>query len=295
MLPFRRASTLTLMKRLLPAPVVLLVAALAGCDSDLPDRSEVEALRILGVRAEPPALADPGESELTALVADGQGARTYVWELCLVPGSPTDGFPCLDEAARFDLGDQPTATMAVPDLEPFLERAEEEGFTVDLEAGLDIQVKLIVGDETDREVTAIKRVRVSRRSDRNTNPVLEGIRVEGLAWSAGQAAGVRLGQEVVLSPVWDAESLETFEDDGQTFREDPLLSWFVEAGDLDRARSSGDRPRNAWRAPTRAELDERDDERREFSLWLVLRDGRGGIDWLERRIRLLDPEDGSPL
>ncbi|MGM0577723.1 MAG: hypothetical protein ACQEXJ_18495 [Myxococcota bacterium] len=268
----------------LPALAVLLAALVAaGCDSDLPEPSEVDALRVLGVRAEPPELRDPGESEVTALVADGEGEVSYAWELCLVPGAPTEGFPCLDEAARFDLGAEPTATVSVPPLDDFLAAPELRGFEVDLEEGFDVMVKLTVTDTTEREVTAIKRVKVSRREEQNTNPVLLGLRIDGEEWAEGQAAVVPPDQEVELLPVWDPESMEAFVDGNDDRREeDPLLSWYAEGGDFDKERTRGGVPDNTWTTPTLEDLDGRE----EIGLWLVLRDRRGGLDWLERRVRV---------
>lgn len=276
------------MQRLLPIALCAAVLAHVGCSGDLPKVSEVEGLRVLAICADPPELSDPGQATVRALVAGQTGVVRYQWELCLLAGNPTKGFPCLDEELRFDLGAEPEPSVAIPPLDPIVAAAEAAGFTVDLKNGVDVQVRLVVTDASDGRVETIKQLHISRRSDQNTNPALVGLDVDGLDWPADRGVEVALGQEVTLLPHADDALFQTYDDLGVDVEEEALYSWFAEAGGFQKDRSSGEFPDNKWTAPRRAELDGRVPPF-EIGLWLVLRDRRGGCDWLERRIRVVDP------
>ncbi|MCB9728133.1 MAG: hypothetical protein H6746_06605 [Deltaproteobacteria bacterium] len=277
------------------AALVGMLTAGLGCSGDLPDVSDVEKLRVLAVCADPPELSDPGESTLRALVAGETGDVVYHWELCLLGGDPTMGFECRDEDARIDLGSAVEPTVPIPDLDPILAAAEAAGYTIDIEDGVDVQVKVTVTDGSDIRAEAIKQLRISRKSDQNSNPALTGLDVDGVDWPADQGIVVRLGQEVTLLPHADEARLQRYDDQGVEVQEEALYSWFAETGSFQKDRSSGEFPDNTWVAPTRDELDDRVPPF-EIGLWLVLRDRRGGCDWTQRRIRVVEglPQAGAP-
>jgi hypothetical protein len=273
-------------RTLLIAMAATLQLALA-CGGDLPDVSDVEKLRVLAIRTDPPELADPGQATASALVAGQTGVVRYQWELCLLAGDPTAGFPCLDPELQFDLGTAPEPTVVIPDLDPILAAAEAAGFTIDIEDGVDVQLRLVVTDDSDGRVETVKALSVSRRADQNVNPALTGLDVDGVAWPSDQGVEVTLGQKIELLPQADESLFQSYDDFGTTVEEQALYSWFAEIGSFQKDRSSGEFPDNEWTAPLREELEDRALPF-EFSLWLVLRDRRGGTDWLERRIRLVD-------
>ncbi|MEZ4268889.1 MAG: hypothetical protein R3F39_21240 [Myxococcota bacterium] len=275
------------MQRMLPIALCATLLSLIGCGSDLPKVSDVEGLRVLAICADPPEFSDPGQSTVRALVAGQTGVVRYQWELCLLAGDPTKGFPCLDDELRFDLGAEPEPSVAVPPLDPILAAAEAAGFTVDIENGVDVQVRLVVTDDSDSRVETIKQLHISRRDDQNANPALEGLEVDGLDWAADRGIEVALGQEIELLPRADEALFQSYDDFGVEVEEQALYSWFAETGSFQKDRSSGEFPDNKWTAPLRDELDGRALPF-EIGLWLVLRDRRGGCDWLERRIRVVD-------
>lgn len=276
------------MQRLLPIALCAALLGTVGCGGDLPKVSDVEKLRVLAICADPPELSDPGQATVRALVAGQTGVVRYQWELCLLAGDPTKGFPCLDEELRFDLGAEPEPSVAIPPLDPILAAAEAAGFTIDIENGVDVQVRLVVTDDSDTRVETIKQLHISRRDDQNANPALVGLDVDGVDWPATRGIEVALGQEIELLPHADDALFQTYDDLGVDVEEQALYSWFAETGGFQKDRSSGEFPDNTWTAPLRDELDGRVPPF-EIGLWLVLRDRRGGCDWLERRIRVVDP------
>lgn len=74
-------------------------AALAGCAADVPKASQVEDMRVLAIRAEPPELlidrqdpATPQSVSFEALVADPRGLpMSYSWRFCPVESDQTCG------------------------------------------------------------------------------------------------------------------------------------------------------------------------------------------------------------
>lgn len=281
----------------MPKPVVLVLslAWVASACGDTFDRpSEILDLRVLGLRAEPPEIVLPtggayGLSEVSALVVGGEGEVSYQWQLCVVPGIPTQGYQCPDEAASFDLGAQPTASVLVPSLDDVIASPELEALHVDLSGGFDLTVRLTVHDETDKIVQAVKALSLAPEGTAlNTNPGLDGVawRVDGSKeehvelLADDEPLAISFEDALELLPSAADGSIETYEGPFGTIEEDLLFSWFADEGEFEKDRSSGTVPENVWSPP---ELDDDEDER-PVRLWLVLRDGRGGIDWLERQL-----------
>lgn len=68
-------------------------------------------------------------------------------------------------------------------------------------------------------------------------------------------------------------------------REEWLVSWFTTAGALASDRTRGLDESVAWELPRAGDAP---GHRRAF-VYLVLRDGRGGISWVAREVRLASP------
>jgi len=123
------------------APLALTLLA-ASCTRGFDPFNEVEKLRVLGIRAEPPALG-PGESaELTALVYEPDGDEiAYRWSWCPLPTTALNGYECLlDEQQFAALADQilPGAGELVPSFE--LSTEPEATFDYIVDPGLLQQV-----------------------------------------------------------------------------------------------------------------------------------------------------------
>ena len=273
---------------------LLLVAAgqiVAACGDDFSKSSEVEDLRVLGIRADPPEIEIPlgenfGVSSVNALVVGGEGEVTYTWTLCVAPGLLQLGVACLDESAIFELGHDETTTVLVPPLDDVLNSPELDELFIDLSAGFDISIGLQVSDESGKVIDAVKGLSLTASTTLNLNPTLDG-----LTWhledDEGEPTEVPRGSEplevdmdskVELTAMLAADAIETYEGLQGEDQESMLVSWFAEAGEFDQERSSDVNPDNGYSPP---ELDEGEEER-EVRMWLVLRDGRGGIDWYEQ-------------
>jgi hypothetical protein len=164
--------------------VALALAALgAGCGREFTAFNELDKLRVLGVRAEPPALGPGGSAVLEALVFEPDGDPiAWRWSWCPLAAGGQTGFECVLDEERlrqmadamlpgagalipsFDLGDGPEAEFRYP-LAPDLLRALCEAATSqelpafvplpDCSRGIDVSVRLEVsaGGET---VVAVK-------------------------------------------------------------------------------------------------------------------------------------------
>ena len=279
--------------------VVVIGFIASACGGDMAKSSDIVNLRVLAIRADPPEVKAPEGTDIAvvsvdALVVGGQGAVTYDWSLCLVPGVLTEGVLCLDEDAEIPLGQGRSASVPIPSLESVMANvpAEFQGFTIDLSSGLPVQVQLTVGDESDRTVTAIKSVIVSEHQDPNQNPVLDGLSLDGVELVAGEVTDLPVGiEEFELVPLWSETATETYVDDeGLEQTEGLLFSWYTddESTDFDKERSDERVPDNTLK-PGSFEVDD-EAVTRVITLWLVARDDRGGVAWLSRQLRIVRSE-----
>lgn len=239
-----------------------LTALATGCGFESADPAVVTDLRILAVRADPPE-AGPGDTvTMSALAADPYGnGRTigYTWGLCQLEIG--DGVSDCSLDTALVLSNDAQASVDVPtDI--------LDGVPSDF--GVDVFVLLVIeaGDETDE---AIKRVRITVDPS-NTNPTLDAVSVDG---DTGDPVTAIAGGKLVLEATATPESLETYEVDGQTLSEEMRFSWLITEGSLLRnvsysAEGTGETEWNLEAAPA--------------TLWVVLRDQRGGVDWTSRQL-----------
>jgi hypothetical protein len=253
----------------------------------------VERLRILGIRAEPPE-ADPfSEVTLTALTVDpaGEGRPlTCTWAVCLVDLGPAAAdIECPGGDNYFFGSDCATATLRMPELVAWL---AERGLDIqDLPDDLPIQdLPLFVGFEIDAgadRTRGIKRITVglTPAEDPNVNPVLSDLEVDGMA-VGDRVLSLPADAEVKVRPVSDETTRQTFRREGedQDQVEDFLFSWFSTGGEFADRRTildvdSRGNPLdvNRFRLPA---------EPGPVSVWVVVRDGRYGIDWKEHRFEV---------
>lgn len=248
----------------------LTAVLLAGCAEDPEERALVNQLKVLGMRADLPETQPGTTVTLDALVADPLGggrAVTRAWAICEV--DPAEGTASCAEPERLtSLGSGDTATLAIPaDALAMLPEAQQE-------SGIEIAVILTVtaGAESD---TALKRVRVSTRATPNRNPAFRELTIAGAIESPTM---VQMGSEVEVVAAADAASLESWVDAiGQPQVEEMRFTWLMTAGSLADAVSFGDAEGVAsttWTAEGAPSA----------TIWVVMRDGRGGIAWQERTV-----------
>jgi hypothetical protein len=282
--------------------VLALTSLLAGLGCEDPFRPEslVDRLRILGVRSDPPAVGLDDRASLEALVADPAGAGRAVtcsWAVCLLEISDfaTD-IPCPGPDAYALAGSGPTTELSMPDLVAW---ALERGFPLEPgrlpgKPGELESFPLIIGlrvDAGDESVRAIKRIelRLVEQDEPSTNPRLAGLEAEGqpigsepLVVSAGAGS-------VLLRPLADEDSRDWYTPPGsdEVQLEDFLFSWFSTTGEfeerwtvLDVSSAGSDLSENQFLLPA-GEIG-----LGEQRLWVVVRDGRFGVDWLAFDLRV---------
>jgi hypothetical protein len=268
---------------------MLLVVLVAGCASKGGDAETlVERLRLLAVQAEPPQATLEATVEFEALIVDPAGAGrplSVTWAVCLfdVPSSASDTFCSGPGSYQFG-GTGATATLSLPDLAAWV---AQRGIDLNKIVGdprlgdiyLLIGIEVSAGDET---IQAMKRLSLQLKPGEpvNHNPQITGLEMDG-ALLDSQPVSLVAESKHEFRPLVSEDSREWFipGDDEDEKLEDNLFSWYATGGDLSDGRTildtdndGNDLVINDWTAPN---------EPGPHSLWLVVRDGRYGIDWIE--------------
>jgi hypothetical protein len=289
----------------------------AACGPEFDPYFRVEALRVMGVRASKPWMK-PGEvATMDALVfSPGDGEVTYAWSWCPFSAGSSDAYECAVsyeelqgqveglgvQILPFELGNTPSIDFPYPVPPEFIRATcaalagqEVPDFVQlpDCEKGFDVNVKLVVR-AGEQEITSVKSVRLVIEPDgeSNQNPVLMGAAVKPMGAAVASATPLTPQPPVKLARDEDFDILALFEvssseafvdaDTGESRNESLIVSWFVQGGELD-PRRNGYLPPNdtieasnstTWRTPIMADFPEDTTE-----VFILLRDGRGGIDW----------------
>ena len=256
------------------AAALLVLALAAGCAPEFDEEQLVKDLRILGIRAEPPELRLGGPAptiNLDALVVDpGAPDRLRDWELWLCSA---DG-PLCDAASASALLRRDRTRLdeirhaLVPD-EDLLRRAHELYPQLDW---IPLTLELRVLQEGGPTVRGVKRLRLlgSTAELRAQNPRIETIKQGGAL--LGGPIPLPSCREVVLS-IWIRDpgighSLDLYTTRGSADLTSPPLD--MSTFDFPDLAVAWDPC--AQTGPTTGGA---------AFLWLVLRDGMGGIDWAE--------------
>jgi hypothetical protein len=314
-----------------------LVAALglAACTPDaFPVETNVDRLRVLGVTAEPADLR-PGESaRLSALVLDptrpGKGTTTF-WIGCDPDPFNLNRSSCSDPAVIDDpskLGDMTAlpagvkvigfnnqATYAAPrglfDVmaadDPrrvigttgqilLISVAEEVSPTAPME-----ELRAVFERVQRREVRSLVslfRVRISEDPERNKNPLVSRLDVDGEPWPAGARVMMKPAQKLRLDVDARDETFEPFT--AQTPRgpeartERVLVAWYSIGGRFSEERTAmREGVKTVFTAPGSKSFDPVPD-RRTSTMWTVLRDTRGGLAWSEFPLFICDEALPTP-
>ncbi len=264
--------------------------AVCGCSDPFPPDTLVDRLRILGVRAEPPDVDLSGQCSMDALVADPAGqsrALQYTWAVCMVQITGVAKDIQCPGPDSFVFGDSASADLSVPE---FVAWAQEKGFGMDLgdtdlppDMTLD-EIPLIIGLKISapdgEQVSAIKRVRLRLTDEAqvNSNPELTGLQKQGRDWT------VHLKDTVSLVPLVSDDSAQLYIPEGEQeeHAEDLVFSWYSTTGEFrdrwtvkDVSDAGEPLEENEWILP------EEEDQLGAQKLWVIVRDGRWGIDWAE--------------
>lgn len=261
--------------------VLILSVCFSSCSSDgLPNYFQLGGLRVLALKSDAPEIAPGATVTITPLISDlNAGARTlnYVAKACVDPGISVGATPSCDtdpaavtQSGSFVLsgnrytGAAPAFSVTVPatllalssDAEKFNGKSYLVLYTVS------------VGTES---TTAFRRIVGSTKATKNANPVIGGARIDGAAISELPSSEKEL-EPVITS---GAESYLFQNTDGatQTLEETLTVSWFISQGDLEYSRTDG-ATKNKY-TPSAAP-----DGTKPVFLVLVLRDDRGGVDWI---------------
>ncbi|MBN2799030.1 MAG: hypothetical protein JXX28_07770 [Deltaproteobacteria bacterium] len=283
---------------------------LAGCvvggadeprPRDLASSWEVDRLRVLAIRAEPPEAAPGTEVALEALVAGPPGLALpsdRVWLACAEAtplGCPLDpelltGEPTPDELVAAGLIGleprwAPTYTPSAELLSDADPRARENGVYVTAEVILLPEGGLEAGalDFNAVEV-ATKRIVVSETGAPNHNPPIRGWTVDGWPLPSGATALVTAGEAYELGidvPEDAPEAYQSMDTDGllRDYTEALYATWYATSGELLESWTLHPWHQATWIAPAV--------EGQEGVWWAVLRDRRGGLTWIEQPFRVV--------
>ncbi len=312
------------MKRLYVLP--LLLAACGG--QQLAQGYEIDRLRILAVRAEP---AEPGPGDVVtfeALVVHPDLAiESVVWFGCLAVDAGTygceldedlfeefedldpDNPPSDDELADLYerlveaglLGVEPgfAPTYTVPDdlLDTLTEEQRAEGMNLMLTVTATVAPTDRDFDDTLDAEIGFKRVPISLGETPNQNPDIASLSLDGQELLDDTVLEVERCACYDLEANLTAESIEDYvyvnsDQVSEDRTEEPYFTWYMTAGTPDIPFSL--HPYGiTWQASTSED---------EVSLWVVVRDRRGGMGWREQRLTLREPartleldDEGEPI
>jgi hypothetical protein len=292
--------------------LLLFVTLLGACGNDFAPRSEINNLRVLGIRATVPTLS-PGESaQLSALVAQPPPdvVTTLTWELCLATDDAQSKRACVEDP-RFPpiKGEGPTFDLAYPEplgvfvadicdqlrcaanpQAPGCDGGEPlnlpEGFSLPNcdQEGFPAKVRLSVSVPGEEDFVTIKTLYLrpplvdetvqTVRNDPNNNPLITRFEVEGVVPT------LKKGQEYAIQCEIDPEAVDSFTPKGSDSarKEEILFSWFVFGAELENQLTYFSETLSPLAEAQRNKITVAADAA-EVRVWCVIRDGRGGIDW----------------
>jgi hypothetical protein len=279
-----------------------LAACLAACAPDFELQSEIARVRVLAVKAEPAELAlDPGFSSipppvtLTALAVAPEGRTVNVtYALCRAgnayaaelecPGKdgvalPASQLNVLDptiQAALLEFANAGTGGTGdgPPDFNDPAVRQQ-------LEAGIPLFIGYEASDGSgtpEGVERGVRRLTLRLTTTPNRNPRLEDV----LRDDASLTGPLPANTEVVLRPRLAEGSAERFTGRDGEQTEQVFYSWFATgSGEVQQFRSlepvdgKAGNPTSKYLTPGEAQR---------VTVYVVARDGRGGVDWLERTV-----------
>ncbi|HEX4448684.1 MAG TPA: hypothetical protein VH044_18200 [Polyangiaceae bacterium] len=299
------------------ASLAVLTLVACGCSAEFDPSSRVTGLRVLAVKADSP-YASPGSTvQLTALAVDPAGRPLqWGWGTCVDPIS-SQVADCIDAVdwSTFEIEpDAPDHAVTIPpdaiDRMPASARARASVGVVTVVCPGDLSVNspalsiyatgalpFTCRDPatgralgTDEYVAGVKRILV-RDTDRNANPTIAGLTWDGKDWpdSTIQSASpcstdgndqaecddsLLHAVSAVAAPGSEEKGVDSF---GVSFDEQVVVEYYATEGIFaDDVRIASD-PVTKWIA-------RKESAGRAVTMWMVLRDDRGGVDWATRTV-----------
>lgn len=223
----------------------------------------VDRLRILGIRSEPLEAPAGTTVTITAFVADPKGEGrpiTFLWGVCPQEKGGGTGCTAVTDLMLLGFGITPEVGYTLP--------AGVTGTTV---------VGLMVTAGTEYEM-GFKRVFVSDYSSPNHNPKIDQFLIGGTECTETTCIG---GDTMTMTVNATPGSVEEYEiTPGNWIKERLFYSWFVTGGELKEEITLGETGKNEWYSK-----DSEGNKVTETTLYIVLRDGRGGIDWMTKLLK----------
>lgn len=242
-----------------------------GCDGDPEKRETIRELRVLGIRAEPPSARPKERIKLSALAVNYPSKTIqYAWYLCK---SSTQSTGCHADPKAISLGKQQTAEATIP--EDYLKTQTSE----EKHRGRYLFVTLVV-QSGEEKVISVKRIVVSEQN-KNQNPAIQkiSIRKAGSSTDQEEPYAIDVKQNYSLSAAFSDASRERYtglDSTGkkQEYKEKLYISWYTTEGTFSQGylTQDGDGP-NIWTLPKEAP------KTSSAQLYVIVRDGRGGMDW----------------
>lgn len=284
--------------------MISIILTLSGCDTEeMAESWQIDRLRVLAVASEP-AEPRPGDTvRFDALVVSpAQPVAGSAWFVC--DAASSDDFGCaidesllsgasleeLDPAALEAAGFigllpllPPTWVVPADYLDALSDEAKLEGtFAMTYVAAFP---EVPDGEELaeDDVELAYKRVTVSLADTPNHNPAVAAWSVDGLPVAAGAEVRLDPGQAYDIGVELAPDAVETYAyraSDGavESRTEEPYFSWYLQEGSFNQSTSLWPYTSVVYFAPS-------DPDAETQSLWVVVRDRRGGMGWSELRIR----------
>ncbi|MSP54531.1 MAG: hypothetical protein EXR69_02835 [Myxococcales bacterium] len=287
-------------------------ALLAGCDGlGLSQSYQIDRLRVLAVAADP-AEPRPGETvSFTSLVVSPVSTvGLTTWLAC----SSDSGYGCsIDEDLLSSVtGDISTMTPeelaalysqlqaagligVQPYFEPswtvptdFLDALTEDEKIEGTAAIVTVTaIPTVAGDSatldtaTENIEIAYKRVPVSLATTPNHNPVVVGITIDDVGIAPGAVVRLSPGQTYRIACELSRDSLEEYTfinaaGVAESRTEEPYFAWYLQEGGFDQSNTLWPYTAVDYTVPAQPTLSQQ-------SLWVVVRDRRGGMAWIEQQ------------
>lgn len=248
----------------------------ACMESDLPEYVKLDKLRVLALEVNTPEV-DANTAVTVTPYVSGVGATfplSYEAKFCLDPSFGFGAEPTCEGLAG------PTASGSIPSIADHVGAVATVAVTVPasglIYAGRSLQDQFngipylmiyTISDSSGQSVRAFRRILVSTKSTKNTNPVIQNFLVNGSATTTYPTAV----SDLSLSFSSGAESyLEQASDGSQVTRTETLqTTWFITSGEVNFFRTVGtDSTEYTPASPVPSGA----------SIIAVTRDSRGGID-----------------
>lgn len=316
-------------------PLLGAVLLLTGCPignnkypkpRDLSPVWQIDKLRVLAVRAEPPEIR-PGETaRFEALITDpNDEASVVVWLAC--PTDPDDeggiGFGCsLDAGVDFTDMDTEELTEAgfigfEPVMPPVYTAPDDlldELDPIEAAEGLYVLVQVAALPASALETeegaafdfnqveVAYKRLIVSTALTPNRNPGVRSFSVDGVPVAPGTVVEIDKGEEYEIGADLTDGSVEVYDyvnssGEPEERIEEPYIRWYTDGGRLLEEATLYPYLQASWEAPVDAQ--DKDGNvtsaaRTSGTIWAVVRDRRGGMGWSSLQWRLRGADEAAP-